>query len=186
MIFKNKPNVSYEVKDEKGNKKTIWNSRSVAVNCVVVLVGDFDMMGPFVLASKRGPNAADFQGKWNLVSGYLDYNESGTEAVYREVWEECGINIPAIIKTHKVISNDLIQPWHVKTEPDENKQNVSLRYGVIIKYKTGETFPLSLEHNEVEGEVEEAIWMPIENIDKYEWAFNHDKVILEYINKIFY
>lgn len=178
MKFKNIQNTSYKVLDN-GQEKLIWHSRSVAVNCVIVLM--HRTKGPFILISKRGPKAADNIGKWNLVAGYLDWNETATEAVYREAWEECGINLIDFINNATIIRNDLQQPWHVKTEPDENKQNVSLRYGIAIDYNEQIQYPLSLENNEIEGEVEETLWMPYNDIDKYDWAFNHDKVIHEYV-----
>jgi len=173
MIFKNRPNKSYEV-TENNIKKLVWESRSVAVNCVVVISND---EGIFILVSKRGPKAADFQGKLNVVAGYLDWDETGTEAVYRETWEECGLDLLKFKKY--IIFDDLSNPWNVKTEPDENRQNVSLRYGIVFHL---DEFPtLSLEHNEIEGEIESAWWMPLKNINNYEWAFCHNEVILEYL-----
>jgi hypothetical protein len=78
----------------------------------------------------------------------------------------------------------LEQPWHVKTEPDENRQNISLRYGVAVQMRDSVLPALSLENNEVEGEVENAMWLPVNELDQYQWAFDHDKVIKEYLVKI--
>jgi len=180
MNFFNKPNKCYKVTEE-GKEILIWNSRSVAVNCVIALVDE--QIGPCILVSKRGPNAADFQGKMNIVAGYLDWDESGTDAVYRETWEECGVNVLQLLTDFKIIRNDLFDPWSVKTFTDENRQNVSLRYGVIMSKKPSQTFPtLSTEHNEIEGEVESPFWMPYHDIDNYEWAFKHDVVIKNYLH----
>ena len=49
--------------------KEYWISRSVAVS-VFLFVKDKDKL--YVLANKRGPGAADFQGLWNCPCGYLD------------------------------------------------------------------------------------------------------------------
>jgi 8-oxo-dGTP pyrophosphatase MutT (NUDIX family) len=184
--FHNRPNKFYTVIDENGKEKIVWESRSVAVNCVVIgvletSIGKAKAFDPFVLVSKRGHNAADYQGKLNIVAGYLDWDENATEALLRESWEECGIDVIDFVKKNQILMYDLDQPWHVKTEPDENRQNISLRYGVAV---TGKSLPtLSLEHNEVVGEVEEAWWMSVNNIDDYDWAFGHDKVIKEYLKK---
>jgi len=180
MKFKNKPNKCHEI-TENGNKRLIWESRSVAVNCIVVLKNN--LCEQYVLVSERGPNAADFVGKLNLISGYLDWNESGTDAVYREAWEECGINLPELINNsfNVVIKNNLNDPWEVETTPNENRQNISLRYGVILMYNHIELPHLSTEHNEIKGEVEKSWWMPITDIDNYQWAFSHDKVIKKYL-----
>jgi NADH pyrophosphatase NudC (nudix superfamily) len=183
MKFKNRANKCHEV-IEGDKKRLVWESRSVAVNCVIIL---YNIKGePFVLVSKRGPKAADYQGKLNIVAGYLDWDESGTEAVFRETWEECGLNLPALMNRifSTVLNDHLSQPWHVKSEPDENRQNISLRYGIAIAYKSNELPPLSLEHNEIVGEVEKAWWMRISDINNHSWAFNHGQVIKDYLKMI--
>jgi 8-oxo-dGTP pyrophosphatase MutT (NUDIX family) len=147
---------------------------------------------PYVLVSKRGPAAADYRGLMNVIAGYMDWDESGTEALYREAWEEVGIDLRSLAFPQKdseslwsdIINNRLEQPWHVKTEPDENRQNISLRYGLAIKMKESVLPKLSLEHNEVKGEVEDAIWLPVNQISNYSWAFEHDTVIKEYLARL--
>lgn len=178
MKFNNKPNKLHRI-----NGRSIWESRSVAVNCVVIIKRE-GVEIPEVLVSRRGPNAADFQGKLNVIAGYLDYNETGTEAVYRETWEEVGLDLEQLTFDNRIMRIDLLEPWFVNTRPTENKQNVSLRYGVYIHLYNNELPKLSLEYNEVVGEVSEAWWMPINDINRHEWAFNHDKTIKDYICKI--
>ena len=177
MKFNNRENPVHKIGD-----KTIWESRSVAVNLVVVIQ---DTIYPenYVLVSKRGPNAADNRGKYNLVAGYLDWDETASEAFIRETWEECGLDLLKTLKENTITQNNLVQPWHVQTDPASSRQNVSLRYGVKLLSTKG-TFPaLNTDNNEVEGEVEDPQWMPVSKIDNYEWAFDHDKLIKEYISK---
>lgn len=186
MKFNNRPNTAHKVGD-----RVVWESRSVAVNGVVILYVPGEKV-PYVLVSKRGPKAADYQGYMNLIAGYMDWDESGPEALYREAWEEVGIDLKGLAFPQKyedclwsrIISNNLEHPWDVKTEPDENRQNISLRYGLAIQMKDSVLPELSLEHNEVEGEVEHAGWLPVNEIDQYQWAFDHDRVIKEYLVKI--
>ncbi len=180
--FKNVTNPSHMVKDSQG-ERVVWESRSVAVNCVVMvcLRDKKSIKDSYVLVSRRGPNAADFQGKLNLVAGYLDWNESGKEAVMRETWEECGLDLQSLMRDSLVLKNHMDQPWHVKTEPDENRQNISLRYGVFLHIGKNNLPTLSLKNNEIEGEVEEAWWMPISDILNHNWAFNHDRVTLDFL-----
>jgi 8-oxo-dGTP pyrophosphatase MutT (NUDIX family) len=186
MKFKNRPNVAHKVGDH-----IVWESRSTAVNGVVIVFLPGEPV-PFVLVSKRGPNAADFKGHLNVVAGYLDWDESGTEALYRETWEETGLDLEALVYPEKsanalfseVISNDLENPWHVKTKPTENRQNISLRYGVALKFKKDRLPDLTTKYNEVPGEVQAAWWMPVNQIDGFMWAFEHDKVIKEYLARI--
>jgi 8-oxo-dGTP pyrophosphatase MutT (NUDIX family) len=111
MKFNNKENKSYNIDGE-----TIWYSRSVTVVGIIILINNNIT---YVLASKRVPNALGNQGKMNLVTGYLDWNESGTEAVYRECWEETGFNLPKYMKEFNIKKNDLNDPWTVSTDPNE-------------------------------------------------------------------
>jgi 8-oxo-dGTP pyrophosphatase MutT (NUDIX family) len=186
MEFKNRPNLAH-----KADGRIIWESRSVAVNGVVIIYLP-DNPVPYVLASKRGPKSADYQGYMNLIAGYMDWDESGPEALYREAWEEVGIDLKSLVYPEKdkdclwneIINNNIEQPWHVKTEPDENRQNISLRYGAAFRMNESVLPELSLENNEVEGEVEHAEWLPVNQIDQHQWAFDHDKVIKEYLLKI--
>lgn len=192
MEFTNRANKFYNVSDNKlykflnkvlliffRKKKIVWESRSVAVTFIlVVFKGNGD--GPFILVSKRGPSAADFQGKMNLVAGYLDWDETSVEAVFRESWEECGINVMQLIHDSNVIVDNLSQPWYVNSRPRENRQNVTLRYGLVLKLKTNDLPEVTTENNEVEGETEEILWMPSIEVDKHSWAFGHDEVIKEY------
>lgn len=182
MDFKNRPNESYVVETSPGSQKLVWESRSTAVNLVILM--NNGIAEDHVLVSQRGPNAADYQGKWNVIAGYLDWDETGPEAAIRECWEEVGFNLPEFMKNGAVLKNNLDQPWHVKTDPSANRQNISLRYGVYLK-ADGKEFPwLSLKNNEVKGEVSTALWMPISDIDKHEWAFGHDQVIKDYLSRI--
>ncbi|RPH38637.1 MAG: NUDIX hydrolase, partial [Burkholderiales bacterium] len=182
MEFKSRPNKAHHIGD-----RIVWESRSVAVNGVVILYLP-DNPVPYVLASRRGPKAADYHGCMNLLAGYMDWDESGPEALYREGWEEVGIDLKSLVYPEKdndclwseIISNNIEQPWHVKTEPDENRQNISLRYGVALRMKDSVLPELSTENNEVEGEVDFAEWLPVNEIGDYIWAFGHDKVIKEY------
>jgi len=187
MKFTNRPNKIHKIGD-----RLVWESRSVAVNGVIIIYMPVHE-APYVLASRRGPNSADYQGMMNVVAGYLDWDETGTQALYRETWEEVGLDLQEFAYPEKngqdsapwyeIIRNDLDQPWHVKTLPSANRQNVSLRYGFACKMKTSKFPDLSLSNNEVEGEVSEAWWLPVNEIGLHQWAFGHDELVKEYLVK---
>ena len=173
MNFKNRHNTVHDI-----GGKVVWESRSVAVNCVVIAGS---VSKPYILLGQRGKGAPDSKGLWNVPAGYLDWDESGTEAVYREVWEEAGLYLP----DQKIIVNNLLNPWHVNTQPDENRQNISLRYGCVISLIGDELPILTFEHSEPD-EVEELRWSPVNELNQYKFAFNHDVVIKQYMNLIGY
>lgn len=143
--------------------KTYWYSRSVATTLACFCKNTKGEI--CVLANKRGIGTPDYQGYWNLISGYLQFHLTGQENCVKELKEETGVDIDA----------DSILFHSVNTSPLLNKQNVSLLYytilnGVIDDYVTSSSFS---EKNEVE-EIE---WIPITNINKYKWAFNHNDTI---------
>ena len=180
MIFNNRENKCFKVIDN-GKERLVWESRSVAVNGTIIVSIKFS--GPYVLVSRRGKKAADYHGLMNVVAGYLDWDETGKEAFFRETWEECGLDLEKLIEENKVLITEshIEQPWHVETNPSASRQNVSLRYGVHINIDDDKLPELSLENNEVEDEVESCWWMPIDEIDKHEWAFKHDDVIKSFL-----
>ena len=144
------------------NGKTIWESRSVDVVAVIfTLIKDTI----YVLLEKRSDTMMDEPGKWCLPCGYLDFSESGWEAVIREVYEETGIDI----RDHGVLLDNDKQPFFVNTDPSENRQNVSLSYCVVLDRQ-----PILNFKNH---EVAETKWVPIDYLNKYELAFNHNKRI---------
>ena len=171
MKFKNRHNPVHNV-----DGKMVWESRSVAVNCVVLAESEENL---YVLIGQRGSGAPDSRGLYNIPSGYLDYDESGTEAVYREVWEETGLYLP----DQKIIINDLDNPWLVNTKPTENRQNVSHRHGCVISVEEGNLPVLTYENSEP-NEVSDLKWCPINEIGQYQFAFNHDTVIRNYVDLI--
>lgn len=165
MIACNRLNLignNFEVFDIKTWKK-YWISRSVAVSCFVFRT---DADGErYVLANKRGPGTPDFQGCWNCVCGYMDFDETGTEAAMREIEEETGLTF----------DESFLSLQEVITDPTENsRQNIILRY--VAELTTTDVYPIDCEGGE-EDEVEEVKWINVRDIDKYPWAFNHLAVI---------
>lgn len=180
MNFKNKKNVPHLINDS-----VIWESRSVAVVCVFIVIDDND--NEYVLASKRGSGMPDFQGKMNLVCGYLDWDESSYEAVLRETWEESGFDVKKYMKKFKVLNNDLQNPWFVNSVPTKPRQNVTLRHGLVLKMSKNDILPeLTTQYNETENESEDPTWIPIKDVYKYDWAFEHDKLIQDYLSLLIY
>ena len=153
---------NYQVEGKDG--KMYWVHRAIAVTGVVFKAVE-ETHEVFVLANKRGNGAADFQGMWNLPCGYLDFDETLSEACAREIKEETGYNLDPE-SLHMFGINDSIK---------ENRQNVTARFVTVV---IDEDMPAQeiLAGGE-EDEVEEIKWIPLEEINDYDWAFDHDKVI---------
>lgn len=163
--------------------REIWVSRSVAVNVAIIVRCKHKI---YVLTGKRGDHTPDFQGYWNVPCGYLDWDENGTEACYREVREETGLHLEKFIYDNPSPVNMLhmVNPWKVITEPTSNRQNVSLRYGAFI---VADELPELTTKYADEGEVAEVEWFELNDLSdltKKEWAFNHDQLLTEYIKNL--
>ena len=116
---------------------------------------------------RRGYNNT---GKYNVPTGVIGdeyFGESPSDAAVREVREESGIKI---------------QPLLLKDIGDEQYTN---RYGTFL----GKNYVVFLdgtidEHRPGagDGENERFEWIPINNVDKIEWAFGMGQKIMEIIN----
>lgn len=144
-----------------------WFSRSMAT-AIFVFCKDSD--GDWcVLASERGAEAADFVGKWNCPCGYLDFNEDTKHCAIRECFEETGVEIPI---------SSLCFMSYEDNPITANRQNVTFHFGALISDKVTSDFTFSKKNNEGE-EVGEIKWIKVDDIDGYQWAFNHDIRIFE-------
>lgn len=170
VTFGNKPNKYYNF-----SGRMVWESRSPAVVGVIIAKCKGE---DYVLISQRGEGAADNHGLWNVPCGYLDWNETGTDGVIREIHEETGVYVYDL---KKIKHNNLEQPFYVNTDTQENKQNVSLSYGLYFKCK--ELPDTSLEFCEP-NEVSAALWVKVSDFEKYDYAFHHRERILSYIKII--
>lgn len=145
-----------------------WVARNIAALVMVLGYNKQDEL--HVLANKRGPKTPDpeFRGYWCMPCGYLDYNERIREAAVREVFEETGV---------KLSPKNLIL-FYINDIPEEDKrQNVTFRYRCTIK-EAIENIKLT-DKNSEDKEVSDIKWIPIDEINNYKWAFNHDKIIIE-------
>lgn len=156
---------NYRIKGEDGN--WYWVHRAIAISAFVFKT-DIDN-NYFILANKRGKGTPDFQGMWNCPCGYLDWDETLAQACSREVKEECGIDIP---------SNKFIQ-LNINDAIDANLQNVTVRHFLVLSHK--DNTEISIGTDGETNEVEEVAWISVKNIDDYQWAFGHDKIIKKLI-----
>jgi ADP-ribose pyrophosphatase YjhB (NUDIX family) len=178
-------NWCYKITDPNHPKcgTTLWSGRYTAVtgivvkkvintNTIPVLMKtgkpEFDY---YILANLRGPGTPDYQGYWNLPCGFLERNESGEEGICREMLEECGYSVEP----------NKMQLYNVETDPRTcNNGNVTIRYYNI---ETCDTLP-ELKYTNIngeEGEVESVKWINVNDINNYKWAFNHKKLIADFM-----
>jgi len=174
--FKNRPNPHLD----------IWISRAPAVVGIIFAFGVEG--GSRVLVIKRSDKMPDEPNKYGAPSGYLDWDESGFEAMTREVYEETSLYLPNYDPF--LIFNNYEQPFYVHSDPTtDTLQNVSLTYVMVYDFhKEPDFFPADIEKYE-DFETAKVEWLKLQDFynTQYEWAFNHNKRIemaLRYYNKI--
>lgn len=199
LISSNSENPCVTIQDT-GNKT--WLSRSCAV------VGLIEIDNKFLMV-KRGPKCPDEVGKWVLPCGYLDWDENLSEGMYRETYEETGINLPNVRK-HALFLADAGQafiwsdsfgdaedslfgegtPLFVRSNPKRDaKQNVSMYMVFSLGSSTGYIFPTPVPNLDVvdPGEVEAVEWMDIHTINQLEMhgmiGFGHAPQIKRFLNR---
>lgn len=153
MKFKNRPN------------QCIWISRSVAVLAITFFHHNGQV---FVPLGKRSMTCPTEAGKYGLVAGYLDWDETASEAVIREVWEELGIDLTALGTPQR---GSLEQPYYVFSDPNQDAaQNVTLRF--FCRFEVRE-----LPELKASGEVDDAQWFLVQNALHMNLAFNHAEIL---------
>lgn len=129
-----------------------------------------------VLANRRGSGTPDFQGYWNCPCGFLERNENSQQGIARETREECVENI----------SPDNFKVVFVQTDPSEcNNGNVTIHHTVFLGKKYQYALGSNLDdwddgRGGEKNEVQDIKWIPVDQIDEYNWAFGHNKTILKY------
>ena len=140
----------------KVNGKEYWISRSCAVVCLIYRT---DVNGNVqIVVGKRGNGCPDEVGKWNLVCGYISYDETG-------------LNIPS--NAWKMIN--------VNSDPKSDiRQNITFR--MLAKWKPEYGTEFTTEFSEPD-EVDEVRWISLEEVDKLDWAFNHKQLVNKFLKE---
>lgn len=150
----------------KYNGKELWISRSVAVAASIYTLNEKNQM--CILANKRGPGLPTNVGKWSVISGFIDYDETLKECCIREVHEETGVNIKDIELTRRDIEDD----------PHREGQVILIRHSGFLW--DGIKQELTDKYSEPD-EVADIKWIPISELEKYNWtSIKHIQKIREY------
>jgi 8-oxo-dGTP pyrophosphatase MutT (NUDIX family) len=108
----------------------------------------------------------DDPGKWCLICGYIDWNESLHQAVAREVFEEVGLDVD---------DNNCIF-YDVGDAPHHNRQNITFHFVVDLGASKAE---IEEKINYDEDEVADVMFIHRHELQKeelpVEFAFNHGK-----------
>jgi len=162
--FKNRQNKCFDT--VCGQK--IWKSRNVAVATCILRPKPQEDSKLQILAIERGPAVTD-TGKFCFPCGYLDWDETVEQGALREVFEESNISL----------SEEDLEFQYVNSDPNSELQNVTMHF--IAYALDGEEIS---GKNAEEGEITSVRWVDIENIKDYIWAFNHDKIALNYLRHV--
>lgn len=142
--------------------KTYWYSRSIA--CIGFIFAYDKKEEKYILAIKRG-SAVTNTGKWSVPGGYLDHDETLKECLFREVYEETGVDLKDLINfkmpCYLIKINDV---------PNTKKQNVVFDYSCVLPQYI-ENYNITNKHAEP-NEIDEVRWIKLSEIDSFNWAFD--------------
>ena len=140
------------------NGQTLWYSRSLACSCIVFGYNKDNEI--CVLANKRGEGCEFNNFLWNVPGGFIDFDESAEQAAVRELYEETGVKVSSAEVTLAVFD----------TEPKGNRQTMTASFTHRLPDDVDvEDIETTNEHSEP-GEVAEIKFIPIKEIDKYQWT----------------
>lgn len=143
--------------------KEFWISRSVAA--VGFIFNEYDNEY-CILAVQRSEAAADNHHKWCCPCGYIDYNETIAQGCAREIYEETALQV----------KDDKLILYGINDSPEEARQNITFLYYQKLPQLWG--LPIIYGNNS-SGEIEKVKWIKLDDLDDYDWAFNHKNLILE-------
>jgi 8-oxo-dGTP diphosphatase len=139
------------------------NLRHVVVHALVVRDNE-------ILLEKRAGDLFE-SGKWGIPGGFLSMDETVSEGVLRELYEETGWK-GEIISLFRINSG-------TKRKNDANRQNIIFEYLIKPIERTGK---MDWETSKVE-------WIPFDKLLPFdEYAFDHGnsiKLVLSYLKKPF-
>jgi 8-oxo-dGTP diphosphatase len=179
MEFQNKPNKVVTVNGEQ-----IVQSRSCGTCTHIICRRESDGHW-FVLALKRSEYNSSEVGKWCVPGGYLDWNETASQAAIREIWEECNINILEMFEEYsknKRLGYEGLtrnEPWGIDTNPENIDQTIVINFGALVA--TPKELPPLNSNSE---EIEEIKWIDVADLGDYDWAFNQQRDISSFISLI--
>ena len=104
--------------------------------------------------------------------GYINWGETAPEACSREVFEETGL----------IISPDRWKLAGVNSDPNANRQNISIHYCILLEDNESENCSISDNRGGEKDEVDKLEWVKVANLPK-DFCFEHDKFISEYVKK---
>jgi len=139
---------------EDGGKATL---RHVTISAVII---DAQQPGKVLLA-KRAAFLKN-PGKWCLPGGYLDRDETTSEGVCREVFEETGYTVKIVL---------LLRLIDQPTRPKEDRQNVEFSYIVEVVGQPGR----------MDKETTELRWFDLDTVpEEKDWAYDHGETLSWY------
>ncbi len=147
------------IEGDKGmiNKEEFNRTRHVNVKAAVAAI--IERKGK-ILITKRISDVEN--GKWSLPGGHLEIGESAEDGAIREVKEETGLELN---KVKFLFYWDEILP-RIKT------------HAIILVFYADARDDAGLS-----DEVSEIAWISENDMDKHEFAFEHEKIIRKYFEE---
>ena len=87
--------------------------------------------------------------------------------------------------SNRLTAEDIVRFISYEDDPvTANRQNVTFRFGVNVTDHTIEDLSEFSHKGNEKDEVGKIAWIPLNDIDKYQWAFNHKTRIVEIAHEL--
>ena len=127
-----------------------------------------------VLGSVRGEGAESFKGLMNCPCGYMATDLNRAENAVKELSEECGIEIDP----------SELEEYYTDDNPASYQQHITTFFGCELHNVNADDVKFSHDGNEIDAdgnlEVGEIGFIPLSEIGRFKWAFDHDKILSSY------
>ena len=174
--FSNRPNSRIHTQDGR----VLHHARANAVVAEICLY-DTQQQTWSILLMQRGLQDQEFAGYWALPSGYLDWDETLYQAMMREVYEETGLWLPAVLQQSKAVSADA-EPWRISDVPAGEKQNLAFHYAVLFAWSNDDYPELSVQSDDPH-ETLSAKWVGMQHASHMGLAFAHQHNIQQLLQQ---
>lgn len=174
--FNNRPNPKIQTQDGR----MLHHARANAVVAEICLY-DTQQQTWSILLMQRGLQDQEFAGSWALPSGYLDWDETLYQAMMREVYEETGLWIPAVLQQSQAVLSDP-EPWRISDVPTGEKQNLAFHYAVLFAWSNGDYPELSVQSDDPH-ETLSAQWVSMHQASHMALAFGHQHNIQQLLQQ---
>ncbi len=125
-----------------------------------------------LLMIQKSGDDPDQAGKWEVPGGRMKFGEDVDEHIIREVKEEVNVDI---------IPSKPFYAWQWQLRrKDSNNEYYNMQIVALARLATSKNIETSTSGQEDDDYIQNAKWVPLKEIDEYDWIKNMLPVVAEF------